>query len=89
MGSSQTQKGTINSLKKNFCDISMHFFTEFSGKILQNKNKYVNLHSYRRNGALAHLARAFDWQSRGDEFESRMLHKKLKVLKTNEILVGF
>ena len=26
------------------------------------------------NGALAHLARAFDWQSRGDEFESRMLH---------------
>ena len=27
-------------------------------------------------GALAHLARAFDWQSKGDEFESRMLHKK-------------
>ena len=26
-------------------------------------------------GALAHLARAFDWQSRGGEFESRMLHK--------------
>ena len=26
------------------------------------------------NGALAHLARAFDWQSKGDEFESRMLH---------------
>ena len=25
-------------------------------------------------GALAHLARAFDWQSRGGEFESRMLH---------------
>ena len=29
-----------------------------------------------RHGALAHLARAFDWQSRGDEFESRMLHRK-------------
>ena len=28
------------------------------------------------NGALAHLARAFDWQSRGDEFESRMLHER-------------
>ena len=28
-----------------------------------------------KNGALAHLARAFDWQSRGGEFESRMLHK--------------
>ena len=26
-------------------------------------------------GALAHLARAFDWQSKGDEFDSRMLHK--------------
>ena len=25
-------------------------------------------------GALAHLARAFDWQSRGDQFESGMLH---------------
>ena len=29
-----------------------------------------------KKGALAHLARAFDWQSRGDEFESRMLHPK-------------
>ncbi len=28
-----------------------------------------------RNGALAHLARALDWQSRGNEFDSRMLHK--------------
>ena len=27
-------------------------------------------------GALAHLSRAFDWQSKGDEFESRMLHTK-------------
>ncbi len=29
-----------------------------------------------KNGALAHLARALDWQSKGDEFESRMLHKR-------------
>ena len=28
-----------------------------------------------KNGALAHLARALDWQSRGNEFDSRMLHK--------------
>ena len=28
------------------------------------------------NGALAHLARAFDWQSKGGRFESCMLHKK-------------
>ena len=32
----------------------------------------------KKNGALAHLARAFDWQSRGGEFESRMLHYKTK-----------
>ena len=32
----------------------------------------------KNDGALAHLARAFDWQSRGGEFESRMLHKPTK-----------
>ncbi len=26
-------------------------------------------------GGLAHLARALAWQARGDEFESRILHK--------------
>ena len=26
------------------------------------------------NGALAHLSRAFDWQSKGGRFESCMLH---------------
>ena len=31
-------------------------------------------------GALAHLARALDWQSKGDEFESRMLHMKTQLL---------
>ena len=28
------------------------------------------------DGALAQLARAFDWQSRGREFDSHTLHKK-------------
>ena len=28
-----------------------------------------------KDGALAQLARAFDWQSRGHEFDSHMLHK--------------
>ena len=28
-------------------------------------------------GALAHLARALDWQSKGDRFESDMLHESL------------
>ena len=35
----------------------------------------VILLQIQNDGALAHLARAFDWQSRGDEFESHMLHK--------------
>ncbi len=41
--------------------------------------KYI-LHLQRKypQGALAHLARAFDWQSKGDEFESRMLHQQIK-----------
>ena len=30
-------------------------------------------------GALAHLARALDWQSKGDEFESRMLHDLMNM----------
>ena len=35
-------------------------------------------------GALAHLARALDWQSKGDEFESRMLHilKRIRLCKS-------
>ena len=35
-------------------------------------------------GALAHLARALDWQSKGDEFESRMLHsiKSIRLCKS-------
>ena len=36
------------------------------------KCMYICIH--RKRGALAHLARALDWQSKGDEFESRMLH---------------
>lgn len=32
--------------------------------------------NFKTNGALAHLARAFDWQSKGGRFESCMLHKK-------------
>ena len=35
---------------------------------------YLCARKTKENGALAHLARAFDWQSKGDEFDSRMLH---------------
>lgn len=34
-----------------------------------------------KHGALAHLARAFDWQSRGDQFESGMLHQSERIKK--------
>ncbi len=49
-------------------------FAIFSIFILQVKKKYIPLR-HQTLGALAHLARAFDWQSRGDQFESGMLHK--------------
>ena len=39
---------------------------------LFQKCMYICIHH--KKGALAHLARALDWQSKGDEFESRMLH---------------
>ena len=49
----------------------------------QPKLRYISifaggLHSsavrHAKTGALAHLARALDWQSKGDRFESDMLH---------------
>ena len=42
-------------------------------------------HISKAKGALAHLARAFDWQSRGDEFESRMLHVRNNINIRNAI----
>ena len=38
--------------------------------------KSVSLPPNSNDGALAQLARAFDWQSRGREFDSHTLHKK-------------
>ena len=39
---------------------------------LYTKKSY--LCTRKNDGALAQLARAFDWQSRGHEFDSHMLH---------------
>ena len=39
-----------------------------------------------KQGALAHLARALDWQSKGDEFESRMLHGNIGYVKVLSLL---
>ena len=41
----------------------------------QKRKRRLSLDFDRLTGALAHLARAFDWQSRGDQFESGMLHQ--------------
>ena len=43
---------------------------------------YLCARKTKENGALAHLARAFDWQSKGDEFDSRMLHKEERCCKS-------
>ena len=56
------------------------FFCICNKKIGKNvcgirKSVYLCTALGNKHGALAHLARAFDWQSRGGEFESRMLHK--------------
>ncbi len=39
------------------------------------------------NGALAQLARAFDWQSRGHRFDSVMLHETIKPADFQRVFV--
>ena len=38
----------------------------------------------RKNGGLAQLARAFDWQSKGQRFDSAILHLIIKALQKCE-----
>ena len=45
-------------------------------KIVVISGKAIYLHSKISHGGLAHLARATDWQSVGDRFESDILHIK-------------
>ena len=40
---------------------------------------YFSLHLRCTQGGLAQLARAFDWQSKGQEFDSPNLHKIIKI----------
>ena len=47
---------------------------------------FVFLQPLFSDGALAQLARAFDWQSRGREFDSHTLHKK-KHLKSQVLFL--
>ena len=54
----------------------------FLCEVLKN---FVFLQPLFSDGALAQLARAFDWQSRGREFDSHTLHKK----KTPALRVSF
>lgn len=61
----------IMGLKSAF--IEANFEANFEKNFVHSK-KFPNFVPKINHGALAHLARAFDWQSRGDEFESRMLH---------------
>lgn len=56
-------------------------------KYLHNKKNSFNFATSK--GALAHLARAFDWQSRGGRFESCMLHKIKRPLKIRNLSTDF
>ncbi len=65
----------------------------FSGKKNQNafvilkKNVFLQPH-FSNDGALAQLARAFDWQSRGREFDSHTLHTRRFVQGTSLFFCG-
>ena len=58
-------------------------FTIHKAYFIIKKNTFFNIIIFKKYcifavanyGALAQLARAFDWQSRGHEFDSHMLHK--------------
>lgn len=43
-------------------------------KYLKMQFKYLLLYRFKKVGELAHLARALDWQSKGDGFDPRILH---------------
>ena len=50
--------------------------TKSQRKTHRISKKSVSLPPISNDGALAQLARAFDWQSRGREFDSHTLHRK-------------
>ena len=60
----------INRIAKNSTDFLKIYLIVCGYK----KSPYIRNHKL-DIGVLAHLARALDWQSKGDEFESRMLHR--------------
>lgn len=47
---------------------------------LKMQFKYLLLYRFKKVGELAHLARALDWQSKGDGFDPRILHINNKEL---------
>ena len=56
--------------------LSDNLLTKSQTKTHLISKKNVFLPPISNDGALAHLARAFDWQSRGREFDSHTLHTK-------------
>ena len=50
-------------------------------KTMKKANKNLIIFAPRKNGGLAQLARAFDWQSKGHRFDSDILHRKRKQLQ--------
>ena len=58
------------------CGKASTILKKFPSKYDNYKKKCIFATSNENDGALAQLARAFDWQSRGREFDSHTLHKK-------------
>ncbi len=56
----------------------IHTYIYIEKNILSIEKIIVSLHS-ENDGVLAHLARAFDWQSKGNRFDSDILHKEAKA----------
>ena len=54
------------------------YYIEYKQIINFNPKRELNPikkhYTYKNNGGLAQLARAFDWQSKGHQFESGILH---------------
>ncbi len=60
----------------------MQFETNFLYYCKPNSNFVLQIFY----GGLAHLARAFDWQSKGGRFDPDILHKKRLFLLGNNLL---
>ena len=70
------------------CGKASTILKKFPSKYDNYKKKCIFASSNENDGALAQLARAFDWQSRGREFDSHTLHSQNQAL-TRKLVSAF